>query len=156
MASRDPTVSSDAMSAQGQPQRQPQPTLTLLLPNLKESCGHAQQQVNIYLRQFLLSAKAQYRIELVIEEVMMNQIWHAFADKENHLLGLQVRVHERQLALTFDDDGRAFNPLEAAAPVAPTALDDAVLGGWGIALVKKYAVSLGYERAFGKPFDGLR
>ena len=50
------------------------------------------------------------------------------------------------MVLTFEDDGRAFNPLEQPAPPKPTSLEAAELGGLGLVMVRKAASRLDYER----------
>jgi anti-sigma regulatory factor (Ser/Thr protein kinase) len=48
--------------------------------------------------------------------------------------------------LTFEDDGRPFNPLEAAPSQPPTSIETAKIGGLGIPLVARLSASLRYER----------
>lgn len=115
-------------------------------PNEKYACASAQEKVISYLQHFDFSPKVIFRIELVIEEAMMNQIWHAHPDDEEHQLGLRVSASAQGVELRFEDDGLAFNPLEAKAPVAPTTLDGAKPGGWGLVLIKKYAKAVSYQR----------
>jgi anti-sigma regulatory factor (Ser/Thr protein kinase) len=101
-----------------------------------------------YLAPYQPTPKAVYRLEVALEEVLMNQIMHAFKDSPacDQTLHFSMQVHGGNVALHFADKGVAFNPLERAAPQLPTSLDDAVPGGLGIFLTRKFAKELSYVR----------
>ncbi|MDO9314256.1 MAG: ATP-binding protein [Burkholderiaceae bacterium] len=96
------------------------------------------------------SAQLLFNVELILEESLMNVIWHAFPDKEAHPITLNVRVEAEDIVMRFEDDGIAFDPLLAPAPTPPTSIDKAVPGGLGLMLVRKFARSVAYERHAGR------
>jgi serine/threonine-protein kinase RsbW len=49
-----------------------------------------------------------------------------------------------------EDDGRAFNPLEAAAPNLDASIDERPIGGLGIHLVRSVMTSVEYRRQDGR------
>ena len=121
--------------------------LALTLRSELASCETARLAVQALLAKHRPSAKAVYQVEVVLEEALMNQIWHAFPDKlPNHPLQLRAEVANDTVALTFIDNGLPFNPLNIAPPKFPARLQDATPGGLGIFLTQKYAQSLVYER----------
>jgi anti-sigma regulatory factor (Ser/Thr protein kinase) len=102
------------------------------------------------------SARAVYAIELVLEEVLSNQIKYAFSDAAGRstgaepLIELTVWTEPGAVLLQFEDNGAAFDPLQAAAPVAPTSIDVAPVGGLGVVLVRKFASRASYQRREGR------
>ena len=94
-----------------------------------------------YLAPFAPSAKAVYAIELVLEEVLTNQFKYAAAP-----IDLVLRVEAGLAVLQFEDGGAAFDPLQAPTPPVPASLDDALIGGLGLMLVRRFAKTASYER----------
>ncbi len=100
-----------------------------------------------YLAPHTLGAPAIYAVELVLEEVLTNQIKYAFAGRTASAVALSVDIDAGDVVLAFEDDGHAFDPLHAAPPVWPASIQQAPVGGLGIALVQRLAKSARYERA---------
>lgn len=121
--------------------------LLLTLANDRDAFDATRQAVLDFLNPYAPSEQALFNIELILEESLMNVIWHAFSDQAEHRIDLLVQVDPQQIVLRFEDDGIAFDPLQANEPVLPTSLDDAVPGGLGLMLVRKFAKSVAYERS---------
>jgi len=121
--------------------------LLLTLANDRDAFDATRQAVLDFLNPYAPSEQALFNIELILEESLMNVIWHAFSDQAEHRIDLLVQVDPQQIVLRFEDDGMAFDPLQASEPVLPTSLDDAVPGGLGLMLVRKFAKSVAYERS---------
>lgn len=98
------------------------------------------------LAPFVPSARAVYRLELVLEEVFMNTVRHAFADDAGlHTVGVALYGAPDHWVLAFEDDGLAFDPTRPAAlPAGPLATMEP--GGRGLYLVQKSARALSYRR----------
>lgn len=102
------------------------------------------------------SARAVYAVELVLEEVLSNQVKYAFSDgaaataSPDPLIELTAWTDGGNVMLQFEDSGVAFDPLQAAAPVVPTSIDLAPVGGLGVVLVRKFASSASYQRRDGR------
>jgi serine/threonine-protein kinase RsbW len=90
------------------------------------------------LKEWLTSAsigqQAEDRAFLVFEEIVTNIIHVSFA------------LGDGELTLTFDDDGRAFDPRAVPTPDLHRPLANAQIGGRGIYLVRKTAKRLDYQR----------
>jgi anti-sigma regulatory factor (Ser/Thr protein kinase) len=121
--------------------------LLLTLANDREAFDATRHAVLDFLAPYEPSEQALFNIELILEESLMNVIWHAFSDQAEHRIDLLVQVEPQEIVLRFEDDGIAFDPLQASEPVLPTSLDDAVPGGLGLMLVRKFAKSVAYERS---------
>lgn len=132
------------------------PPLRLQLANDLSALEPARLAVVDYLLPHAPSPRAIYAVELVLEEVLSNQIKYAFSADAEHgagadpLLELTVWTEPGAVMLQFEDNGAAFDPLQAAAPVAPTSIDVAPVGGLGVVLVRKFASSATYQRREGR------
>jgi serine/threonine-protein kinase RsbW len=93
-----------------------------------------------------VQGRARYRAELIFEEVVTNVIRHGYQDNTRHTIGVDVTGGDRTIVLTFEDDGRPFDPLGQPARVQATSLDDPPIGGLGIAIVRKAAKDIRYTR----------
>jgi anti-sigma regulatory factor (Ser/Thr protein kinase) len=120
--------------------------LVLTLPNERGAFEETRQAVLTYFEAHRPSAKLLYGIELVLEETLMNVIWHAFNDGGRHLIELTVEVHPDEVEMRFEDGGIAFDPLTQADPTLPSSIDDATPGGLGLMLVRKFAKTIAYAR----------
>jgi anti-sigma regulatory factor (Ser/Thr protein kinase) len=110
-------------------------------------------------RQWLLSRlagtavdpAALFRIELVLDELLMNIVTHGNSGgpAEGVTLRLGVEIRHDHLVLCLEDDGAPFDPTTAASPAAPTTLVDARVGGLGLVLVRKSARRLHHQRERG-------
>ena len=126
------------------------PALRLHLANDRTALEPARLAVLDFLAPFSPSARTVYAVELVLEEVLTNEIKYAFDDTAEHPIELTVRLEPEVVVLHFEDGGKAFDPLQASAPQAPTTVDDAPVGGLGLVLVRSFAASAAYERRDGR------
>lgn len=90
--------------------------------------------------------RLRYRLELVLEEVLMNRVWHAWPEGGLHHTQLQVSRLDDGLALAFSDDGVAFDPFSAESPPRPATLEQATPGGLGLVLLRRAARACRYRR----------
>lgn len=90
-------------------------------------------------------------LDLCIIELINNVVDYAYGGGPGEI-ELELMFTPEALVLTIADSGPAFNPLELAAPVQATSLDDARIGGFGIHLVRQFADACHYERRLGKNF----
>lgn len=86
------------------------------------------------------------RLELALEEVLTNIIRHAYPSG-----GGDVRVEldlqdDGSLRLLVEDSGIPFDMTAVKAPDLASPLDDRVVGGLGIHLVKSISDSVTYQR----------
>lgn len=127
------------------------PPLRLALRNEPAAPEAARQALLAHLAGHTVSPRALYRLELVLEEAMMNRLWHAFPDGGEHEIGVTLALQPDALVLTIDDDGIAFDPLQAAPPPpTPTSVAEAQVGGLGLLLTRKAARECRYERRDGR------
>jgi len=120
------------------------------VPGTMEALEPARRAVLEFLAPHALPVRLLYKLELVLEETLMNRMWHAHPEGGSHHTDLKVDVHAEAVELRFEDDGIAFNPLLAVDPVVPGSLAEAVPGGYGLMLTRKAASQCSYERLQGR------
>ncbi len=124
--------------------------LRLCLVNQPAALEPARQAMLAFLVPAALSSTVVYQLELVLEETFMNLLWHAYTDGAEHHIDVTVQLQPDDVVLRFEDDGVAFDPTQAAEPERPASLLEAPTGGRGLALVRRAAHSVGYERCEGR------
>lgn len=127
--------------------------LRLRLANRLDALEPARQAVNAFLAPAGLGPKVSYKLELVLEEIFMNLLWHAFKDGAEHTIELAVQLLPGEVVLDFEDDGIAFDPTRATEPARPASTasaPDVPVGGRGLLLLRRSASSLRYERCDGR------
>lgn len=97
-----------------------------------------------YLAPFELSDRVLNRIEVILEELVSNVVRHGVGVE--HLSVAVEHDHGGDVCLVIEDDGAAFDPLRVNEPAPFTQLDEAVLGGLGIPLVRRLSRSVSYDR----------
>lgn len=96
-----------------------------------------------FLEPFALDDRVINRIEVVLEELLSNVVRHA--EGADTLL-LEAECADRAIRLAVEDNGAAFNPLDAPEPAPFGDLEDATLGRLGIPLIKRLSQSVRYDR----------
>lgn len=121
----------------------PEPaTLHLRVPAGAAGAAQASAAVTAHLAPAQLSARASYRVDLVLEELLMNVALHARCAQAE----VRVALFEPFVLLSVEDGGEAFDPTAAAPPRPPASLDGAPVGGLGLSLVRQSVLDWGYER----------
>jgi anti-sigma regulatory factor (Ser/Thr protein kinase) len=99
------------------------------------------------LRDFLdlheLGAARRYQLELAFDEIVSNIIRHG---QPVTCVVLEAAIGAAEATLTFDDDGVSFDPRSHRPAPYPVPIEDAQLGGHGLALVGRCASRIEYER----------
>lgn len=121
--------------------------LELTIPNDVHALREAGASVGTFLEREGVGGATVFAASLVLEELVTNVIQYAYEDGDRHDIALEVGVDASDLTLRISDDGRAFDPTRVPEPEKPDSLEDAPIGGRGLALVRRRARELRYERA---------
>jgi serine/threonine-protein kinase RsbW len=90
-------------------------------------------------------------INLVLDEVVTNVIDYGFEGVDGAPeIRLTMTIEGDQLTITVEDNGRAFDPLQAAAPDLESPLEDRPVGGLGIHIVRSVMNTVEYDRRGGR------
>jgi anti-sigma regulatory factor (Ser/Thr protein kinase) len=88
------------------------------------------------------------KLEIAMEEALVNIIHHAYQDKPGDIDVLISSVPGESITITLKDEGPAFNPLEKSPTAidASTPLEEIEEGGLGILFMKEYMDDISYQR----------
>lgn len=93
-----------------------------------------------------LSHRCLFRLELAAEEAVTNVLEYAYPSGEDHSITIRLCQEGHSITLEIQDEGQAYNPLAVPEKVFATTLQEAEIGGLGIALIRNYTDSLHYRR----------
>jgi anti-sigma regulatory factor (Ser/Thr protein kinase) len=98
-----------------------------------------------------IGPEAVFSMNLALDEVVTNVIRYAHDDDgQNHPIVVRLVLEQDVLTAQVEDDGRAFNPLEAPTPDLGASIDNRPIGGLGIHLVRSVMTSVDYRRQDGR------
>jgi serine/threonine-protein kinase RsbW len=101
-----------------------------------------------------LSSTTIFDVHLALDEILTNVVSYAYDDRREHTITVRLGMRDahdlRQLEAQVEDDGRPFNPLEAAPPNIDAPVEERPIGGLGIYLVRRVMDDLEYRRQQGK------
>jgi anti-sigma regulatory factor (Ser/Thr protein kinase) len=89
-----------------------------------------------------------FALQLCVEEALSNTIRHGGLPPDARVR-LALRTEPGALVAEITDPGPAFDPLQAPPPRTPSGLDDAGIGGQGIALMRRFCPEIAYARVGG-------
>ena len=122
----------------------------LRLPAELESLERFREFVAAQAAESGLDARLLPKIELVIEEILTNQVMHAYKERGGEAEVACFPRPDGCFCLQLTDWGPAFDPLKQSAPDTSAPLEERRIGGLGIHLVKNMADHLEYRRVDGK------
>ena len=94
-----------------------------------------------------LDTGQQKKIEISMEEILVNIISYAYADESGTVEVMASWESKSYLKFVLKDRGAAFNPLEHQAVIDPNIpIEERTEGGLGIALVKQFMDEMVYKR----------
>ena len=83
---------------------------------------------------------------LALEEAVTNVIDYAFDADDAAMIRVEITHDNGGLTAVVEDNGRAFDPLQAAAPDTTAPLEEREIGGLGIVLIRKLMDDVRYAR----------
>lgn len=89
-------------------------------------------------------------IQVALDEALANVIAHAHPRGGKHAIRVALEVRGRTFEALVEDDGVAFNPLDAPKPATNLPLDARVPGGLGVHFMRSLMTSVSYARTKGR------
>ncbi len=91
------------------------------------------------------------QVAIVAEEILTNIVRDAWPGREPGFCAVDVTATVQAAAihvcLRAEDDGIAFNPMEASMPDLDASIDERSIGGLGIVLIKTMTDTQAYRRS---------
>jgi serine/threonine-protein kinase RsbW len=85
-------------------------------------------------------------LNLVLEEALTNIILYGFDEGSKHTIEIDLKKNVNNLLITIIDDGHKYDPTLKADPDITLSVDERLVGGLGIFLIKKIMDKVEYER----------
>jgi anti-sigma regulatory factor (Ser/Thr protein kinase) len=122
--------------------------ISLRIPATLESLGLVQAFVGEHAGRLGLGTELAGRLELVVEELVVNIGSYAYPQGGGDMeVDCVLSPDANRFCLILRDWGAAFDPLEKAAPDLEGGLDEREPGGLGIFLVREMADECTYRRS---------
>jgi len=119
----------------------------LYLPAQQEEMDRALARVCAELADPDRESELHSRIRLVLEEIMLNIINHAYATDPAGPVHVGWKINsDGSRTIKFVDSGEEFNPLQKDPPNTEAELEDRPIGGLGIHLVRQTTRDIQYQR----------
>lgn len=91
-----------------------------------------------------------FKVNLVLEELVLNVINYAY-DESGHHVDVQLTCNEDGLVIEITDEGKPFDPLhDAPDPDMESPIEERHIGGLGVYLVRTMTSDMQYRREDGK------
>ena len=98
-----------------------------------------------------------YRINLALDELFTNTIEHGFPGRESEAdISIAMRREGETIVVRYEDNGPAFNPLEATEQDTELDLLERPIGGLGLQLIASTFDAVNYERIDDRNVTTLR
>jgi anti-sigma regulatory factor (Ser/Thr protein kinase) len=120
--------------------------LEIVLTNRPEEKRRLHQALESFAAEHCLPAKVLQAADLALEEHVTNVFKHAYTDTAPHEIRVRLSRGGGALHVEVEDDGRAFNPLEAPPVDTSIPLEERPIGGLGIHLMRRFMDELDYRR----------
>ena len=120
--------------------------MSVTLVNERSEVERLSQLVEAFGEKEGLSPEAIFSVNLALDEVVTNVIRYAHDDSRQHPIVVRLALEPDALTVQVEDDGRAFNPLDAPVPDIDAGIDERPIGGLGIHLVRSVMTSVEYRR----------
>lgn len=120
--------------------------MTIVLRNDLAELERVSQGVSEFWTQHNLPAELEGDLSLALEEILANIIMHGYGDREEHQIVVRLESAADEIQAFVEDDGVAFNPLNAPEPDLTSPLEQRRIGGLGLHLVRNLMDVLNYER----------
>ena len=90
------------------------------------------------------------RLNLILEELFTNTVNHGHRGDCDFLVWISLVASESDVAVTYLDQGRPFNPLAMAKKQLDVPLDERHIGGLGVHLTTELTTASDYAYLFGR------
>lgn len=120
--------------------------LSLHFANSAEEAPRIARRAEHFLHENHIPQSTINKLLLCIDELITNVIAHAYTDKLEHAVSLEIRTFPEYVELELRDDGQPFNPTLQTHPDLASSIEEREIGGLGIHLVVTIMDKVEYER----------
>jgi len=109
--------------------------------------ARARRAVAAYLKELEAGERCLHAASLAVEELLTSVIRHLRRAGPGHPVTVAVLGTAAGYRLVLEDEGPAFDPTAGGEPPAPGPTAEALVGGPGLAMVRRAVRRIQYERA---------
>lgn len=110
-----------------------------------ESIKQIQDFVEKNLRRRKRDKAKLYKVNVLIEEIVVNIVNYAFKDTKKGFIDIDIEISGDKMLFKISDNGVPFNPLKAEDPDISVSLENRKIGGLGIFFVKQISEDISYS-----------
>ena len=142
------------MDRAGEPER----SLSLAIDNDIGELERVAEALDGFASRHRFPQEDRFQVQLCVEEILMYIVEHGYDDSAAHEIEISIEMDDnRTLLVRTADDGRPLDPKSFMfQPGADTILEETVVDGLGLNLVRTYVDDLGYRREDGRNRLSLR
>jgi serine/threonine-protein kinase RsbW len=118
----------------------------LMLPNNTAALPQLVDAVTAFCSAHQLDDRMCHDLNLALEEAVSNVMLYAYDDDLPHTVLVRLAIEAGCVRATIEDDGAAFNPLEAPTPDLDVPIEERQIGGLGIFFVQELMDKVTYAR----------
>lgn len=119
-----------------------------LMPNMTE-LARLNTAIDAFGQGHHWSPKTLFQVKLALEEAVMNILSYGFDGQQSQLIWLKVVQKGQLLSIALTDNGVPFDPLERQPPDLDSNLEDRMVGGLGVYLIRQMMDNVSYQRQDG-------
>ena len=124
----------------------PTPDLSITLANQRGEVERLAETVDRFGADHHIDPDDVATVNLVLDELVLNIIGHAWKDKLKHQFDVRFYLEEDTLRIEIEDDGRPFNPVDAPPPNLDVPIEQRVSAGLGIFIARSFVNAMTYRR----------
>ncbi|MCB9482330.1 MAG: ATP-binding protein [Desulfobacteraceae bacterium] len=117
----------------------------ICVPGKRENLEHIKDEVLKSFSFFSQNKKTLSRLELVLEEVVLNICDYAYKNIEG-MIEIKTYIKDKNFYIQIKDSGSYFNLLEYDEPDTESLIEERQIGGLGIHFIKKFTQEIKYKR----------
>jgi len=126
------------------------PMMRLVIDSRLSEIRRASELVDEFKARHGLADDDANAIHIVLDEVLSNSIRHGLAGAASHAIAVMLKLSDGEITIEVEDDGVAYDPTQAPAPVLAGTLEERTEGGLGMTFVRGLTNSIEYQRIDGR------
>jgi len=126
------------------------PMMRLVIDSRLSEIRRASELVDEFKARHGLADDDANAIHIVLDEVLSNSIRHGLGGAASHAIAVMLELSDGEITIEVEDDGVAYDPTQAPAPVLAGTLEERTEGGLGMTFVRGLTNAIEYQRIDGR------
>jgi len=126
------------------------PMMRLVIDSRLSEIRRASELVDEFKARHGLADDDANAIHILLDEVLSNSIRHGLAGAASHAIAVMLELSDGEVTIEVEDDGVAYDPTQAPAPVLAGTLEERTEGGLGMTFVRGLTNAIEYQRIDGR------